>query len=150
MQKRHTHTLKKITFFQPPPPTPKGRYTTLPKYFHISAQTLLLCYSYCTHQNNKMKFMIFTVIFTFTITNQYYIIHLKELVQVLHQWCKTNNNPVWLPWTHTPSTAFQHRPPNCQILLRHWRGTLSLRAAVHRRGQRPPKGSGTNMTVEAT
>ena len=25
-----------------------------------------------------------------------------------------------------------------------------LRAAVHRRGQRPPKGSGTNMTVEAT
>ena len=28
--------------------------------------------------------------------------------------------------------------------------SLSLRAAVHRRGQRPPKGSGTNMTVEAT
>ena len=29
-------------------------------------------------------------------------------------------------------------------------GTLYLRAAVQRRGQRPPKGSGTNMTVEAT
>ena len=27
---------------------------------------------------------------------------------------------------------------------------LYLRAAVHRRGQRPAKGSGTNMTVEAT
>ena len=26
---------------------------------------------------------------------------------------------------------------------------LYLHAAVHRRGQRPPKGSGTNMTVEA-
>ena len=30
------------------------------------------------------------------------------------------------------------------------KGTLHLRAAVQRRGQRPPKGSGTNMTVEAT
>ena len=29
-------------------------------------------------------------------------------------------------------------------------GILYLRAAVRRRGQRPPKGSGTNMTVEAT
>jgi len=28
--------------------------------------------------------------------------------------------------------------------------TLYLRAAVQRRGQRPPKGSGTNTTVEAT
>ena len=28
----------------------------------------------------------------------------------------------------------------CQIWLRHRRGTLYLRAAVHRRGQRPPKG----------
>ena len=27
---------------------------------------------------------------------------------------------------------------------------LYLRAAVHRRGQRPPKDLGTNMTVEAT
>ena len=38
----------------------------------------------------------------------------------------------------------------CQILLRHCRGTLYLRAAVHRRGQRPPKGLGTDKTVEAT
>ena len=29
-------------------------------------------------------------------------------------------------------------------------GILYLRAAVHRRGQRPPKGSGTNMTIETT
>ena len=38
----------------------------------------------------------------------------------------------------------------CQIYLRHCRGTLYLRAVVQRRGQRPPKGSGTNMTVEAS
>ena len=38
----------------------------------------------------------------------------------------------------------------CQIYLRLWRGTLYLRAAVHRRGQRPPKGSGSDKTVEAT
>ena len=37
-----------------------------------------------------------------------------------------------------------------QIWLRHLRGTLHLRAAVHRRGQRPPKGFGTDKTVEAT
>ena len=30
------------------------------------------------------------------------------------------------------------------------KGHSYLRAAVQRRGQRPPKGSGTNMTVEAT
>ena len=30
------------------------------------------------------------------------------------------------------------------------KGNLYLRAAVQRRGQRSPKGSGTNMTVEAT
>ena len=38
----------------------------------------------------------------------------------------------------------------CQIWLRHWRGTLYLRAGVQRRCQRSPKGSGTNITVEAT
>ena len=38
----------------------------------------------------------------------------------------------------------------CQIWLRHWRGTLYLCAAVQRRGQSPPKGSGTDRTVEAT
>ena len=30
------------------------------------------------------------------------------------------------------------------------KGTLYLRAAVHRRGQRPPKGLGTDKAVEAT
>ena len=37
-----------------------------------------------------------------------------------------------------PSSKLWH------ICLRHWRGTLYLRAAVHRRGQCPPKGLGTN------
>ena len=31
----------------------------------------------------------------------------------------------------------------------HWKGTLYLRAAVQRRGQRPPKSLGTDKTVEA-
>ena len=50
---------------------------------------------------------------------------------------------------HTPSRiAFQHLPPLklCQNWLRHWRGTLYLRAAVHRRCQRPRKGLGTKKT----
>ena len=38
----------------------------------------------------------------------------------------------------------------CQIWLRYWRGTLYLRAAVHRCGQHPPKGLGTDKTVVAT
>ena len=38
----------------------------------------------------------------------------------------------------------------CQNLLCHWRDTLYLREAVHRHGQRPPKGSGINKTVETT
>ena len=55
-------------------------------------------------------------------------------------------------WWHAHS---EHRFPApssklCQIWLRHWTGTLYLRAAVRRRGQLPPKVSGTNMTVEAT
>ena len=55
----------------------------------------------------------------------------------------------------TYRTHSDHRFPApssklCQIWLRHWRGTLYLRAVVQRRGQRPPKGSGTNMTIEAT
>ena len=45
---------------------------------------------------------------------------------------------------HTPSIAFRHLPPDSA------EGTLYLRASVQRRGQRPPKGSGTNKTVEAT
>ena len=36
----------------------------------------------------------------------------------------------------------------CHSWLRHWRGALYLRAAVHRRCQRPPKGLGTKKTVE--
>ena len=55
----------------------------------------------------------------------------------------------------TPFTRSEHRFPApssklCQIWLRHWRGALYLRAAVHRRGQRPPKSLGTDKTVEAT
>ena len=41
---------------------------------------------------------------------------------------------------HTPSIAFRHLPPNSAIFGY---------ATVQRRGQRPPEGSGTNMTVEA-
>ena len=49
---------------------------------------------------------------------------------------------------HTPSIAFRHLPPNsASRYLRHLRGTLYLRAAVHRRSQRPPKGSGTNKAI---
>ena len=52
---------------------------------------------------------------------------------------------------HTPSTAFRHLPPNSARFSYATEGALFyLRAAVQRRGQRPPKGSGTNMTVEAT
>ena len=58
------------------------------------------------------------------------------------------------PHTHTESHSEHHFPaPSsklCQIWLRHWRGTLNLPAAVHRRGQRPLKGLGTDKTVEAT
>ena len=61
-------------------------------------------------------------------------------------WCSLSNS--------SQCTHSKHRFPApssklCQIWLRHWRGTLYLRAAVHRRGQRLPKGLGTNMTVEA-
>ena len=50
--------------------------------------------------------------------------------------------------THTPSTSFQHLPPNSARFSYATEGALDLylRAAVHRRGQRPPKGSGTNQT----
>ena len=48
---------------------------------------------------------------------------------------------------HTPSTAFRHLPPNSARFSYVTEGALFyLRAAVHRRGQRPPKGSGTNHT----
>ena len=57
---------------------------------------------------------------------------------------------------HTPSIAFRHLPPNSAIgfTVTATEGALFyLRAAVHRRGRQrgpPAKGSGTNMTVEAT
>ena len=37
----------------------------------------------------------------------------------------------------------------CQIWLRHWRGTFYICTAVQWCSQHPPKGLGTNMTVEA-
>ena len=49
--------------------------------------------------------------------------------------------------SHIRSIAFRHIPPNS---ARFSYATLYLRAAVHRRGQRPPKGLGTVKTVEAT
>ena len=55
---------------------------------------------------------------------------------------------VWYNLSHS-----EHRFPApssklCQNWLCRWRGNLYLRAAVHRRGQRPPTGLGTNKTVE--
>ena len=50
------------------------------------------------------------------------------------------------PEHHFPAPSSRLR----QNWLRHWRGTLYLRAAVHWRSQRPPKGLGTDKTVEAT
>ena len=53
---------------------------------------------------------------------------------------------------HTPSIAFRHPPPNSARFSYATVGALFISAQVsmQRRGQRPPKGSGTNMTVEAT
>ena len=52
---------------------------------------------------------------------------------------------------HTPSITFQHLPPNSARFGYATEGALFyLHTAVHRRGQRHPKGLGTNMTVEAT
>ena len=52
---------------------------------------------------------------------------------------------------HTPSIAFRHPPPNSARFSYATEVALFyLRAAVHRRGQRPPKGSGTVRTVETT
>ena len=46
---------------------------------------------------------------------------------------------------HCPSIAFRHLPPNsARTGYATDRATLYLRAAVHRRGQRPPKGLCTN------
>ena len=51
---------------------------------------------------------------------------------------------------HTPNIAFRHLPPNSARFSYATETAPLSRAAVHRRGQRPPKGSGTNITVEAT
>ena len=50
-------------------------------------------------------------------------------------------------WPHSK----HHFPASklCQGWLCHWRDTLYLRTADPQRGQRPPKGLGTNQTVEA-
>ena len=86
----------------------------------------------------------------------------RTLLNVLLFWCcksllSQRQLSVLFPKTSVgavPKTAIgahsEHRFPApssklCQIWLRHWRGTLYLRAAVHRRGQRPPKGLGTNI-----
>ena len=53
---------------------------------------------------------------------------------------------VSLTHLHIPSVAFRQLSPNSAA---EW-GTLYLRAAIHRRCQRPPKGLGTNKTVEAS
>ena len=73
--------------------------------------------------------------------------------QNLNSNSKNFNYPTWgkKKGLHPHS---EHRFPAlsselCQIWLRHWRGTLYLGAAVHRRGQHPLKGFGTNMTAEA-
>ena len=48
---------------------------------------------------------------------------------------------------HTPSIAFRHLPPNsARFGYTTERGTLCLRAAVHRHGQRPSKDLGTDHT----
>ena len=52
--------------------------------------------------------------------------------------------------THSKHRFLAPSSKLCQIWLRHWRGTLYLRAAVHQRGQRLPKSLGTDKTVEAT
>ena len=48
------------------------------------------------------------------------------------------------------SGTFLQTLPDLVTPLKAALGTLYLRAAVHRRGQRPPKGLGTDKTVEAT
>ena len=51
---------------------------------------------------------------------------------------------------HTPSIAFRHLPPNSARFIYATEGALYPRVAVQRRGERPPRGLGTDMTVEVT
>ena len=48
------------------------------------------------------------------------------------------------------SGTFLQTLPDLDTPLKASRGTLYHRAAVRRGGQRPPKGSGTDKTVEET
>ena len=53
---------------------------------------------------------------------------------------------------HTPSIAFRHLPPNSARFSYATEGALFISAQLSSdavSGQRPPKGSGTNMTIEA-
>ena len=64
--------------------------------------------------------------------------------------------PTWTQltqeWAHTPERRLsRHVSPNsARFSYIAERALFYLRADVYRRGQRPPKGLGTNMTVEAT
>ena len=70
------------------------------------------------------------------------------LVHISGPWCWVLS---WSPHgvQHNPSTTFRHLPPNYARFSYATDGALCFRAAVQQRGQRPPKGSGTKMTVEA-
>ena len=61
-----------------------------------------------------------------------------------HDW-RTWPTPIRVQ--HTPSIAFRHLPPNSARYSYATEGALAL---YLRRGQRPPKGLGTDKTVETT
>ena len=82
----------------------------------------------------------------------------RELRQIYEQsdmlkamWSNHKRQLAGKRFEHTPSIAFRHLPPNSARFSYATDGALFICAlpAVQRRGQRPPKGSGTNMTVEA-
>ena len=51
--------------------------------------------------------------------------------------------------THTPNIALRHLPPDSARFSYATEGALLIAAQLSTDGQRPPNGSGTNMTVEA-
>ena len=55
-------------------------------------------------------------------------------------------------YSHTPSIAFRHLPPNSAGFSYATEGALFISAQLnfHQCGQHPPKGFGTDKTVEAT
>jgi len=100
--------------------------------------------------------MMYNLITLISHLRSQHVFKLLHLITILSysssEW--TDKHHSAMSMTRSTSSS-KHRFPApssklCQNWLRHWRGTLYLRAAVHWRGQRPPKGSGTNMTVEAT